>query len=148
MTRSDRWIGILFFLFGFLVVLEASKLEFASSYGAGSGFFPYWLGIATIVIAMVVALYAWRNPSRDDSSAPVIWSIKKLIALAALLGFVFTLDLIGFVTAFALLVAFLLKLEGENWRRAVSVALASGISFYVFFIRLLSVALPVGPLGF
>jgi Tripartite tricarboxylate transporter TctB family len=148
MTRSDRWIGILFCLFGFLVVLEASKLEFASSYGAGSGFFPYWLGIATIVIAMVVALYAWRNPSRDDSSAPVIWSIKKLIALAALLGFVFTLDLIGFVTAFALLVAFLLKLEGENWRRAVSVALASGISFYVFFIRLLSVALPVGPLGF
>jgi hypothetical protein len=148
MTRSDRWIGILFFLFGFLVVLEASKLEFASSYGAGSGFFPYWLGIATIVIAMVVALYAWRNPSRDDSSAPVIWSIKKLIALAALLGFVFTLDLIGFVTAFALLVAFLLKLEGESWRRAVSVALASGISFYVFFIRLLSVALPLGPLGF
>jgi hypothetical protein len=148
MTRSDRWIGILFFLFGFLVVLEASKLEFASSYGAGSGFFPYWLGIATIVIAMVVALYAWRNPSRDDSSAPVIWSVKKLLALAALLGFVFTLDLIGFVTAFALLVAFLLKLEGENWRRAVSVALASGISFYVFFIRLLSVALPVGPLGF
>jgi hypothetical protein len=148
MTRSDRWIGILFFLFGFLVVLEASKLEFASSYGAGSGFFPYWLGIATIVIAMVVALYAWRNPSRDDSSAPVIWSKKKLLALAGLLGFVFTLDLIGFLTAFALLVAFLLKLEGESWRRAVSVALASGISFYVFFIRLLSVALPLGPLGF
>jgi hypothetical protein len=148
MTRSDRWIGILFFLFGFLVVLEASKLEFASSYGAGSGFFPYWLGIATIVLAMVVALCAWRNPSRDDSSAPVIWSIKKLLALAGLLSFVFTLDLIGFVTAFALLVAFLLKLEGESWRKAVSVALASGISFYVFFIRLLSVALPLGPLGF
>jgi Tripartite tricarboxylate transporter TctB family len=148
MTRSDRWIGILFFLFGFLVVLEASKLEFASSYGAGSGFFPFWLGVATIVIAMLVALYAWRKPSDDDSSKPIIWSAKKLLALAALLGFVFTLDLIGFVTAFALLVAFLLKLEGENWRRAVSVALASGISFYVFFIRLLSVALPIGPLGF
>ena len=148
MTRSDRWIGILFFLFGFLVVLEASKLEFASSYGAGSGFFPFWLGVATIVIASIVALYAWRNPSDADSSASIIWSIKKLLALLALLGFVFTLDLIGFVTAFALLVAFLLKLEGENWRRAVSVALASGISFYVFFIRLLSVALPVGPLGF
>jgi putative tricarboxylic transport membrane protein len=148
MTRSDRWIGIFFFLFGFLVVLEASKLEFASSYGAGSGFFPFWLGIATIVIGSIVTLYAWRNPSDADSSAPVIWSTKKLLALAALLAFVFTLDLIGFVTAFALLVAFLLKLEGENWRRAVSVALASGISFYVFFIRLLSVALPVGPLGF
>jgi putative tricarboxylic transport membrane protein len=148
MTRSDRWIGILFFLFGFLVVLEASKLEFASSYGAGSGFFPFWLGVATIVIASIVTLYAWRNPSDADSSAPIIWSIKKLLALAALLGFVFTLDLLGFVTGFAFLVAFLLKLEGENWRNAVSVALASGMGFYLFFVRLLSVSLPVGPLGF
>jgi putative tricarboxylic transport membrane protein len=148
MTRSDRWIGILFFLFGFLVVVEASKLEFASSYGAGSGFFPYWLGMATIVIAMVVAFYAWRKPSDDDSSKPLIWSVKKLFALAALLGFVFTLDHLGFVTGFAFLVAFLLKLEGENWRNAVSIALASGMGFYLFFMRLLSVSLPVGPLGF
>jgi hypothetical protein len=148
MTRSDRWIGILFLLFGFLVVLEASKLEFASSYGAGSGFFPFWLGVATIVSAIIVALYAWRKPSDDDSSKPVIWSIKKLLALAALLGFVFTLDLLGFVTGFAFLVAFLLKLEGENWRNAVAVALASGVGFHLFFVRLLSVTLPLGPLGF
>jgi hypothetical protein len=148
MTRSDRWIGILFFLFGFLVVLEASKLEFASSYGAGSGFFPFWLGIATIVIATIVTVYAWRTASSADFSASVNWSKKKLLALAALLVFVFTLELIGFVTAFTLLVAFLLKLEGESWRNALSVALASGMSFYLFFVRLLSVTLPVGPLGF
>jgi hypothetical protein len=148
MTRSDRWIGILFILFGFLVVLEASKLEFTSSYGAGSGFFPFWLGVATIVSAMIVALHSWRKPLEDDSSKPTIWPVKKLLALAALLGFVFTLDLLGFVTGFALLVAFLLKLEGENWRNAALVALASGAGFYLFFVRLLSVALPVGPLGF
>jgi putative tricarboxylic transport membrane protein len=148
MTRSDRWIGSLFFLFGFLVVLEASKLEFTSSYGAGSGFFPFWLGIATIVIATIVTVYAWRTSSSADFSASVNWSKKKLLALAALVGFVFTLELIGFVIAFILLVAFLLKLEGESWRNALSVALASGMSFYLFFVRLLSVTLPVGPLGF
>jgi hypothetical protein len=148
MTRSDRWIGALFFLFGFLVVLEASKLEFTSSYGAGSGFFPFWLGVAMIVIATIVTVYAWRNLSDADFSAPESWSKKKLLALAALLLFVFTLELLGFVTGFTLLVAFLLKLEGENWRNAVTVALASGMSFYLFFVRLLSVSLPVGPLGF
>ena len=148
MTRSDRWIGSLFFLFGFLVVLEASKLEFTSSYGAGSGFFPFWLGIATIVIATIVTVYACRTSSSADFSVSVNWSKKKLLALAALLVFVFTLELIGFVTAFTLLVAFLLKLEGESWRNALSVALASGMSFYLFFVRLLSVTLPVGPLGF
>jgi len=148
MTRSDRWIGSLFFLFGLLVVLEASKLEFTSSYGAGSGFFPYWLGVGTIVIATIVTVYAWRASSDADFPASVNWSKKKLLALASLLVFVLALELIGFVTAFTLLVAFLLKLEGESWRNALSVALTSGMSFYVFFVRLLAVTLPVGPLGF
>ena len=148
MTRSDRWIGSLFFLFGLLVVLEASKLEFTSSYGAGSGFFPYWLGVGTIVIATIVTVYAWRASSDADFPASANWSKKKKLALASLLVFVFTLELIGFVTAFTLLVAFLLKLEGESWRNALSVAFTSGMSFYVFFVRLLAVTLPVGPLGF
>ena len=148
MTRSDRLIGALFLLFGGLVVLEASKLEFTSGYGAGSGFFPYWLGVAIVILGAVVTLYAWRNPAAVDSSAPVTWSVKKLTALALLLGFVLTVERIGFVTAFSFLVAFLLELEGENWRNAVAVALAAGLSFYIFFIRLLAVNLPAGPFGF
>jgi Tripartite tricarboxylate transporter TctB family len=148
MTRPDRVIGPLFFFFGCLVVLEAARLEFASSYGAGSGFFPYWLGIAIVILGAVVTLHAWRNPGGADSSAAVTWPARKLIALVWLLGFVLILERIGFVTAFSLLVAFLLKLEGENWRNAASVALAAGLSFYVFFIRLLAVSLPAGPFGF
>ena len=148
MTRSDRLIGSLFFLFGCLVVLEASKLEFTSSYGAGSGFFPFWLGVTIAILGAVVTLYAWRNPAGAESSAPVTWPVKKLMALALCLGFVLTLERIGFVTAFSILVVFLLKLEGENWPKAVSVALAAGMSFYLFFIRLLAVNLPAGPFGF
>ncbi len=67
MTRSDRLIGSLFFLFGCFVVFEASKLEFTSSYGAGSGFFPYWLGVTIVILGAVVTLYAWRNPAGAES---------------------------------------------------------------------------------
>lgn len=148
MTRSDRLIGSLFVLFGCVVVLEASKLEFASSYGAGSGFFPYWLGVAIVILGAVVTLQAWRHPARADSSAPVAWSAKRLIALALLVSFVLTREWIGFITAFSLMVALLLKLEGEHWRHALAMALAAGVSFYLFFIRLLAVNLPAGPLGF
>ena len=148
MTRSDRLIGSLVFLFGWLVVLEASKLEFTSSYGAGSGFFPYWLGVTIVILGAVVTLHAWRHPVSADPPAPVTWSTKKLVALALLSFFVFTLDRLGFVIAFSMLVAILLKLEGENWRNTVSVALASGVGFYIFFVRLLAVNLPAGPFGF
>jgi len=149
MTRSDRWIGGIFLLFGSLVVLEASKLDFTSSYGAGSGLFPFWLGIATIILGAVLTLHALRHPAETPiSPSPVSWSQKKALAYLALLVFVLTSELLGFVTAFTLLVAYLLRLEGENWPSAVSVALGSGMGFYLFFIRLLAVKLPLGPLGF
>jgi len=148
MTRSDRWIGTLFFLFGLFVVWQASKLEFASSYGAGSGFFPYWLGIATIVLAAAVGISAWRNPSGADTTTVPHLSKEKIAAFLALLAFVFTVESVGFILAYTCLSAFLLKLEGESWLSAFSVSSASGIGFYLFFVRLLSVTLPLGPLGF
>ncbi len=148
MTRSDRWIGPLFFFFGLFVVWQASKLEFASSYGAGSGFFPYWLGIAMVLLAVLVIVAAWRKPSgADDSVAPHL-SKQKVAAYLALLAFVFTVEIVGFIIAITCLSAFLLKLEGESWLRALAVASATGIGFYLFFVRLLSVTLPLGPLGF
>jgi len=149
MTWSDRWIGAIFFFFGFVVVLEAYKLDFKSGYGAGSGFFPFWLGAATVILGAILTLHALRHPAdASPNSAQVSWSKKKLLAYSALLVFVLSLEFLGFIIAFAFLVAFLLILEGENWRRAVLTALASGMAFYLFFIRLLEVKLPAGPLGF
>ena len=148
MTRSDRWIGSLFFLFGLFVVWQASKLEFASSYGAGSGFFPYWLGIAIVLLAALVIVAAWRKSSGADAISAPHLSKQKIAAYLALLAFVFTVESVGFILAFTCLSAFLLKLEGESWLRALSVSITSGIAFYLFFVRLLSVTLPRGPLGF
>lgn len=148
MTRSDRWIGLLYFLFGLFVVWQASKLEFASSYGAGSGFFPYWLGIAIVVLAVLVIVTAWRNSSGAEPTVAPHLSKQKVAAYLALLAFVLTVESVGFILAFTCLSAFLLKLEGESWLSALSVSISSGIAFYLFFVRLLSVTLPLGPFGF
>src|SRR5262245_44308079 len=145
MTRSDRWIGALFLLFGLWVVWQASQLEFASSYGAGSGFFPYWLGVTIVLVAALVVAAAWRGATA--LVAPHL-SAKKIAAFAALLIFVPSFEYVGFVSAFTCLSAFFLRLEGESWPKVLSVAVVSGAGFYFFFVRLLSVTLPVGPLGF
>jgi len=149
MTSSDHWIGGLFLLFSLVVVWQASNLDFTGNYGAGSGFFPYWLGISGVVLSAVLIVQALRHlPVAAAASWAPSWSAKKFLAYIALLAFVFVSDIIGFATAFTFLVAFLLTLEGETWRRSLSVAVASGIGFYLFFVRLLDVKLPVGPLGF
>jgi hypothetical protein len=149
MTSSDRWIGGLFLLFSLVVIREASKLDFTSNYGAGSGFFPFWLGISGVVLSTVLVFQALRHrPLPAVAASAPSWSAKKALAYCALLVFVFVSDIIGFATAFTVLVAFLLMLEGENWRRSIAVAVASGIGFYLFFVRLLDVKLPLGRLGF
>src|SRR5262245_14483078 len=146
MTRSDRWIGALFFLFGLLVVWQASNLEFASSYGAGSGFFPFWLGLSIVLFAGLILVAALRNGS--DAGVVPHFPGKKMAAFLALLIFVLIIEQVGFILAYTGLSIFLLKLEGESWLGAISVSAASGAGFYLFFVRLLSVTLPVGPLGF
>ena len=149
MTSSDRWIGGLFLFFSLVVVWAASKLDFTSNYGAGSGFFPFWLGISGVVLSAVLIIQALRHPTvAAVAPSTPSWSAKKALAYFALLAFVFVSDIVGFAAAFTFLVAFLVRLEGETWRRSLSVAVASGIGFYLFFVRLLDVKLPVGPLGF
>jgi hypothetical protein len=149
MTRSDRWIGGIFFILGCLTMLQASKLDFKSNYGAGSGFFPFWLGVSTVILGTILTLGAVRNPIDTPAVPPQIsWSKKKALAFAGLLFFVLSLELVGFVVGFSLLVAFLLTLEGENWRTAILSAVASGTGFYLGFVRLLDVKLPSGPWGF
>jgi Tripartite tricarboxylate transporter TctB family len=149
MTRSDRWIGGLFLVLGLLIAREAGKLEFVSSYGAGSGFFPYWLGVAIVVLGAVITALGTRSSIASLAGQLAGAEIKqKALTYGGIIGFVVGLPLLGFVTSLTLLVGFLLKLEGENWLILCAVALASGIGFYLFFIRLLAVDLPIGPLGF
>jgi hypothetical protein len=149
MTRSDRWIGGVFLLLGALIAREATKLEFVSSYGAGSGFFPFWLGVAMVVLGAVIVVLGSRSsvPSLGGQLSGAEVKAKAL-AYGGIIGFVVALQFLGFATAMTLLIAFLLKLEGERWGTVCAMALASGLCFYLFFIRLLAVDLPVGPLGF
>jgi hypothetical protein len=149
MTRSDRWIGGLFLLLGIFIAREATKLEFVSSYGAGSGFFPYWLGVAIGTLGAAIAALGMRSAIPSLAGQMTNAEIRrKALAYGGIIGFVVGLPFLGFATALALLVGFLLKLEGEGWRSLCAMALASGIGFYLFFIRLLAVDLPTGPFGF
>jgi hypothetical protein len=102
------------------------------------------------MLGIVLTFQTLRKPAQAVvlRSSPEPWTRKKALAYLALLLFIFALEPIGFISAFTFLVAFLLKIEEVNWRRALAIALASGLAFYLFFIRLLAVDLPPGPLGF
>jgi hypothetical protein len=150
MSRADRWAGAVFLLLGILVVIETRKLDYGSGYGAGPGFFPFWLGITIALLGAILLLKTLQrlNETEEDSVQTTHWR-KKIIAYAALIAFILAIELVGFVTSFSLLFAFLLLvIEGESWSKSLLAALTAGAGLYLIFVRLLQVKLPSGPLGF
>jgi putative tricarboxylic transport membrane protein len=150
MHRADRWAGGIFLLLGILAVAETRKLDYGGAYGAGPGFFPFWLGTTIALLgAILLGSALWRSVDGAGlPTQPTPWK-KKTLGYCGLLFFVLAIEFVGFVTAFTLLVAFLLRaIEGESWRGAIVTALGSGLGLYLFFVRLLDVKLPSGPLGF
>ncbi|MGH7772606.1 MAG: tripartite tricarboxylate transporter TctB family protein [Candidatus Binatia bacterium] len=150
MSRADRWAGAVFLLLGILVVIETHRLDYGSGYGAGPGFFPFWLGGTIALLGAILLLKALRRPNatEEDSVQATQWR-KKIIAYGALLAFVLTVEIVGFITGFALLFAFLLVvIEREGWLRSILAALTAGAGLYLLFVRLLQVKLPSGLLGF
>ncbi len=150
MSRADRWAGGVFLLLGILVVIETRRLDYGGGYGAGPGFFPFWLGITIAILGAILLLQALRK-GIDSGGDPAQWADwrKKIIAYTALLAFVLTVEIVGFITGFALLFAFLLVvIEREGWLRSILAALTAGAGLYLLFVRLLQVELPSGLLGF
>ena len=150
MNRADRWAGLIFLLLGVAVFVEARKLDYGGAYGAGSGFFPLWLGIATAFFSAILIFQTFKNSETAQVSSVerAEWK-KKALAYVSFLFFTLAIGALGFITGFAALVAFLLLvIEREPWQKAILTALAAGAGFYLFFVRLLQVELPLGPLGF
>lgn len=149
MRRGDLLIAGMFLFLGLFAIVEARKFDVAAGYGLGTGFFPFWLGIAVALLGAVILFQIFRQGKKYPKNVPPPALGKKLLVIVVLFAFVFGVGLFGFIFTFSLLVAFLLLcIERETWWRALLISAATGVGFYIFFVRLLDVELPKGLWGF
>jgi putative tricarboxylic transport membrane protein len=135
---------------GIFIILEARQWDYLAPDGPGPGFFPLWFGIAMVGLAVLLMAMSYAAQGAKPGKA-VEWR-KVGIALATWAAFALCaslLHVLGFLLAYALLVFFVVAViyrRSLGAAAAVSVGLALG--FYLLFPVALSVALPVGKLGF
>ena len=135
---------------GIFIVLEARRWDYLAPDGPGPGFFPMWYGVAMIALSVLVVIGALRERAGKPGER-VDWAgvVRALVAWAALTASIALLKVLGFLLAFGLLTFFIVSVM---YRRSLVYGLAAGavsaLGFYLVFPYALSVALPVGVLGF
>lgn len=135
---------------GVFIVMEARNWTYSAPDGPGPGFFPTWYGIAIIALSLVLVAKSLLRPSTEEFDAldgvGIMRGLGTWLAFAAAVAL---LKPLGFIVSFALLTFFIVAVV---FRRPLLVAgvtaLAVAAAFYITFPLALSVALPIGPLGF
>jgi putative tricarboxylic transport membrane protein len=148
---ADRIGAVLLLALGAGYAATAARYyTYWGAHGPGSGFFPFWLGVALAILAALLLVGAVRRAEPGEAWIP---RGHGLLRLASVIGasalFVALMPVLGMTLATALFLVGLLRfLEGHAWVVAVGVAVATAAGNWAIFIWWLGVPFPVGPLGF
>lgn len=151
MRRADRVGAII--LLALAVAYSATaarRYTYWSASGPGSGFLPFWLGVALAILAVILLVGAVRQ--RDPGPA---WTprghgaVRFVVVILATAAFIVLMPLLGMTLATALFLTILLRaLEGCSWTTTLGVAVGMAAANWAVFVRWLAVPFPTGVLGF
>jgi putative tricarboxylic transport membrane protein len=151
LKKGDVISGAVLAALGVFIITQALAWDYYTLDGPGPGFFPFWYGVAMVVLSLLLVLNAARTDSDGDSKAAMDWpatgrAMTVWLAFALSVGL---MDFLGFLISFALLAFFLVAVIFRRpFTTAAVVAVASALAFHLIFPVALSVSLPVGPFGF
>jgi putative tricarboxylic transport membrane protein len=142
----DLVSGLFWLAVALFVALQGLSLKLGSLNRPGPGFFPFWgavvLGVLSVVLIVgSVGRQMPRLPIRPES-------LKPLVVVAALLGYVVLLEPVGFVTVTFLFLLLLFRVERRGWAFSAVSAGAGALTTHVLFQVWLKTQLPTGPFGF
>jgi len=146
--NGDVLSGAVLVALGVYVITEARGWNYMSEEGPGPGFFPFWYGIAMVLLSLVLVLRSALNPAPGER--PNWGAIRRaLLAWAAFAGCVALMQPLGFLLSLALLTLFVVGvMYGRPLKIAVAAAVGNAVVFHVLFVLALGLSLPVGPMGF
>lgn len=148
--RGERIFAATLGAFGLLWISQAMRLRYWGDFAPESGFLPFWLGVALVVLVAAFLVVSFRAPAHGPvavAERPAFGRIGAIIG-----GLVVTLavlEQLGFVVSVGAYLAFLIgAIERRSVVEALSASLATVTAIHVIFRLWLSVPLPAGPWGF
>jgi hypothetical protein len=149
--RADRVGGLLLLVFGLWYAAVAHRqYTYWAPTGPGSGFLPFWLGVALAALAVLLLAQAARRQDPGPAWLPEGAGLRRLLAvLAATVAFVAAMKPVGMILGTVLFLVVVLRfIERQGWPATLGIALATTGLNYLVFTYWLRVPFPRGPLGF
>jgi hypothetical protein len=150
LISSLCWIVV-----GLLFCVRGGEYGFLHLGTLGPGFFPFTAGLILVFLSLLLLVSSIRRKTGGDEPIgakrffPERDSWKRLLlALLSLLGYIFCLKYLGFLTTTFLFMVFLLRfIEPQKWVTVLVAAILTSTISYVIFRQWLEVQLPTGILG-
>ena len=151
MRRADRVAAVI--LLALAVAYSATAARQYTYWGAGgpgSGFLPFWLGVALAILAVILLVGAVRQPDPGPAWAPRgHGAVRFVVVIVATAAFIVVMPIVGMTLATALFLTVLLKaLEGRSWPTTLGVAVGMAAVNWAVFVWWLGVPFPTGVFGF
>lgn len=149
-ARWDRLTALLLLAFAGYTIAASRQMGYWQGRIPGPGFAPIWIGAGLALAALFLLLRpAGPSPAATPQGAAAGREAVRVLQIAAVTVVATALiPRLGMLTAVALLLVVLVKLQGGSWRAAAGSAVVLPVLFHVVFARWLQVPLPTGPWGF
>jgi putative tricarboxylic transport membrane protein len=122
------------------------------TFGPGSGFLPFWLGIVMAVLAAILIVASWVSKTDPQEKPPFPGGkalMRVTLVMAGLGGYIFLMEILGFLlNTFAFVAYLMLAVEREKLKLTMLVALFTTAGLYLIFQVLLGITLPKNMFGF
>lgn len=151
--RKEQITSLFLMVFSACICLSSYQVDIGSLHVPGSGFFPFWGGIALGLLSLANFLVATLKRRRADPHVAsgengVNWK-KLILAFSFLLGYPVFLHVLGFLlSTFLFFFLFLRFIEPQKWSIVIGLSAAAAALTFIVFQYFLKVQFPAGILGF
>jgi putative tricarboxylic transport membrane protein len=134
------------------LILESQKFEYASKFGTGPGFFPFWLGIVLAAFSLFRFVISFKEKYSAEEMKPRLPGLRSLgrlgLIMVIMAGFALVMNGLGFIlTVFLFVSVILFALEGDSILKSVFYGVMFSAGVFLIFRYWLEVDLPTGLLG-
>jgi len=143
-----RGVPLVLLVTASLYLVLALRLPFGAAARPGAGFYPVFVAVFAIIVALAATVNAFRSaPAAGPNSVELDAAARRrvVISVAALAAFCLALPWIGYPVAAFAFVAVVLRYLGARWATALLWGVLSAAGSYGLFAMLLDVPLPRGP---
>ena len=152
MKKADMITGIVLLVLSGYVIQEAWRMPPSASFGPGSGFLPFWLGVVLAAFATILLVSAWRRQATEKDGEPVFPGKQALLGitlvLVGLAAYIFLIEILGYLVDTFLFIVYLMKVvEREKWPLTLMVAVITTAALFIIFQFLLQIKLPSNMFG-